>query len=40
MLAVRSAATTGTDVDAGAVAPGKFIPASPILLPAGPWKQV
>ncbi|KAG0565684.1 hypothetical protein KC19_7G007000 [Ceratodon purpureus] len=39
-VAVRSAATTGTDVDADAVAPGKFIPASPILLPEGPWEQI
>jgi len=30
----------GTDTDTEAVAPGKFIPASPILLPEGPWKQV
>ena len=40
VLAVRSAATTDTDVDAEAVAPGKFIPASRILLPEGPWQRV
>lgn len=38
--AVQPSAVMGTDTDTEAVAPGKFIPASPILLPEGPWKQV
>ena len=38
--AVQPSAVMGTDTDTETVAPGKFIPASPILLPEGPWKQV
>lgn len=42
VFAVRASTTTDTDVnvDADAVAPGKFIPASPIVLSKGPWEQI